>query len=259
MLHVHEPQEQLTVVLWKWGTKYSHRHVNALSRALKLYLDIPYRIVCLTDDASGIDLDITTLPLPYEGGRVHSRRLWIFSEEAKILGRQVLQIDLDMVITGDITHLVRRNDPFVVWYCEGVGRLGYALNPSLMLLDTGHHTFVWEAFQQSGDELIKAANREGCAASDQAVITYMFTSPSIREYKGRKQAWRTPYVPTWSRKDGIVNFRTPGSVMHQPPEGACIVSFHGQQDPTQALNLEWVKTYWERPGEYDAVEEVSHG
>lgn len=254
---VHEPQEQLTVVLWKWGTKYSARHVNALSRALKLYLCVPYQVVCLTDDATDLDADISIMPIPCEDGRIHSRRLWIFSEAAGVLGRRVLQLDLDLVITGDITHLVQTDVPFRVWYCEGIGRLGYALNPSVMLLNTGQHTFVWQAFATSGDELIKEANRAGCAASDQAVVTYMFTSPTVREIRGRKQLYRIPYVPTWNRSDGIANFRNPGNPMATVPPGVCIVSFHGINDPSRATHLPWVREYWERPSH--VVEEVSNG
>ena len=109
--------------------------------------------------------------------------------------------------------------------------------------------------------MIREANRAGCAASDQAVVTYLFPSPSLRSVNGKRFETRLPYVPTWRRSDGILNFRVPGGMLTKLPEGACIISFHGQYDPVKSLELDWVRAYWEReatPQHSIDPEEVSH-
>lgn len=248
-LDVHEPTKALTVVLWKWGTKYTAHHVNALARSLTQHLSIPHTVVCITDDPVGLDSTISTLPLPDSSGRGNARRLWIFSDEAKILGERVLQLDLDMVVVADITPLVDRPDPFVVWYCEAVGRIGFALNPSMMLMNTGVYPHIWEAYKATGNNLIFESNRNGCAATDQAVITYMLTVPDPRyvDVRGQKQLFRTrrPIVPTWNKANGVVSFRSMRRNQHHLPCGTRIVSFHGPHDQANYTNLSWVKKYWD--------------
>lgn len=251
----------LTVVLWKWGKKYSSSHVNALARALDKFLKLPHQVVCITDDPAGLDTSIATLPLPYDSGRGNARRLWIFSDEAKMLGERVLQLDLDMVIVADITQLVNRPEPFVVWYCEAVGRIGFALNPSMMLLTTGTQPHVWEAYKSTGDQLVLQANREGCCATDQAVVTYFFTIPQVDMVRGKRFHTRRAIVPTWNRTNGVVGFRAVKNHPKHLPCGTRIVSFHGPYDPVDHLDLPWVKEYWQRLLESnDSIPtEVSHG
>lgn len=266
---MHKSSNPLVVVLWKWGSRYTAEHVNVLARALKLHLHIPYKVVCLTDDGKGLDRGIEVLPLPCETGKINTRRLWILSDEAKMLGKRLLQLDLDIVITGDITPLVARPDTFVVWKCEAIGRVGFALNPSVMLLDTGSKAFIWEKYVREGDELVTVANRAGCAASDQAVITYCLSTPISDQQRGRFVLTRKPVVPVWTLDDGIVNFRA--TMRHTPtnlPANTRIVSFHGPHDPAQYTHLPWVREHWSglldsnrtvNPVNHSLPVEVSHG
>src|SRR5262245_11477262 len=96
----------ITVVLWKWGDLYTADHVNLLSRALKRHLHVPYTVFCITDNSDNLDPDINVFPISFTSGKRNLRRLWIFSPAASLLGSTLLQIDIDMVITGDITPLV---------------------------------------------------------------------------------------------------------------------------------------------------------
>lgn len=158
-----------------------------------------------------------------------------------MLGVRVLQLDLDMVITGDITAFATRPEPFIVWDCEAIGRIGHALNPSLLLMDTGRYTYVWERYLEHGDELVKEANRAGCAATDQAVITYLFT----RDNGNARMYRRDCNVPVWTAADGVINFRNglrQGTL--SLPANTRIVSFHGPHDPARYEHLDWVREYW---------------
>lgn len=48
----------------KYGTLYGPEYVNRLFAGLKRNSSSPVRMFCMTDDATGIDADITCLPLP---------------------------------------------------------------------------------------------------------------------------------------------------------------------------------------------------
>src|SRR6185295_10398799 len=104
---------------------YSADHVNRLAYALKRQLHVPHQIVCITDNTDGLDFKsiYCAIPLHHTIGKRNGRRLWIFSDEAReLLGSTVLQIDLDMVLTGDITPLVEsftaNNRTFQIWKCK---------------------------------------------------------------------------------------------------------------------------------------------
>ncbi|WJJ93437.1 hypothetical protein [Neopusillimonas aromaticivorans] len=68
-----------------------------------------------------------------EGARFPScyRRLWMFSDEAKCLGKRVLMTDLDVLITRNIDHLFAPRDKFVGWQPKaswgGTNRIGGGL------------------------------------------------------------------------------------------------------------------------------------
>ena len=61
----------------------------------------------------------------------------------KDFGPRFLHIDLDTVITADITPIVQRTEPLVCW------RAHYAdvFSPAFMLMDTGYLHPLWEAFR----------------------------------------------------------------------------------------------------------------
>src|SRR5690606_37410399 len=115
----------LTISTWKWnGTReFTSQHVNTLFRAVADNLTLPHRFVCITDDAAGLDDNITVVPLP-EFNHIKVRpgfpscyiRLKAFEPEfAKTIGERILTLDLDTVITGDITPLVDRDEDLVLW------------------------------------------------------------------------------------------------------------------------------------------------
>ncbi|MGH7184487.1 MAG: hypothetical protein ACREJN_21285 [Nitrospiraceae bacterium] len=252
----------LTVVLWKWGTKYTSEHVNVMFQNLKRYLKVQHHVLCITDDPTGLDNGVWIYPLPCELERMNSRRLWIFSDEAKRLGSRILQLDIDQVLTGDITALIDRPEPFVIWKSSSHGtKLGYALNPSVLLMNTGKYSLIWEKFVADPAACLMEAYRNGGVASDQAVITYMlstsapmtgytgtdrdYTKSYIAKSESEGRAQRRPFVPMWDDRDGILSYRD--HLQCNPythPEGAKIVSFFGDFDPINYKHLPWVESYW---------------
>ena len=52
------------IICMKWGTKYGPEYVNRLANMVRRNMTIPYRFVCMTDSAVGLDAGIDARPLP---------------------------------------------------------------------------------------------------------------------------------------------------------------------------------------------------
>ena len=53
-----------TIVCMKWGVRYPSVYVNNLWSMIRRNTARPTRLVCYTDEATGIDPDVTVLPMP---------------------------------------------------------------------------------------------------------------------------------------------------------------------------------------------------
>jgi hypothetical protein len=156
-------------------------------------LALEHRVVCVTDDAAGIDSDVETIPLP---GR-HSdsprcrRRMRAFDATwARGIGERILALDLDVVITDDLTPVVDRPDPLVCW------RVGYAgvFSGSVILMNAGVLDPLWRAFDKDPAGYARRASPRG-VGSDQAMLNF---------YLGQSTTKLRPGV--WTEADGFVTF-----------------------------------------------------
>lgn len=243
----------LDVVCWKWkprGTYRSHfgpETVNVLRRMVARNLHVPHRFSCITDDAAGIDPEVRIIPLWDTYGDLLNpsspanpscyRRLKIFSPEAReLIGENIVSMDLDVVITGDITPLFVHDHDFVIWGGQSVqpgakGRVYCWYNGSLMQLRAGTRTKVWEEFDPKvSPQKAHVANARG---SDQGWISYCL---------GDKER-------VWGTADGVYSYRNhvyPARCVL--PQGARFVAFHGKHDPwmpeVQRLNP-WVREHYQ--------------
>lgn len=231
-------EERLTVVCWKWKphdtyhSVFTADHVNRLASMVGRNLHRPYEFVCVTDDAEGIASHIKTLPLdPVLSQQTHARRpncyrrLKAFSEDAgEWLGcDRLMSIDLDCVITGDITPLTRRTEDFVIF---GDTAKGTPYNGSLWLLKAGSRPQVWNAFDPEASPLqTKAMNIIG---SDQAWIA----------------ACLGPNEAKFGTQDGIYSYardvKANGGTL---PADARIVFFIGPYDPARCL-FPWAEKHY---------------
>lgn len=238
----------LTVVCMKWkdpGYRWNNRyvltaaHVNRLYRAVHDNLRLPHRFVCMTDDPYGIDPGVHVLPVPMKHAELGMcyRRLWLFSREAGLhLGERFVSLDLDCVVTGDLTPLLDRPEPFIAW--QGIGNTTPYCG-SMFMMDAGAHPEVWEGFDPQR------------------------SPPLAKHYIGSDQAWFShvlgPDMPVWTRADGIYSYRShfshgglPGRALRMgkladPPDDCRIVFFHGPWSPCMPAIRDahrWVNSYW---------------
>lgn len=182
----------LTVVTWKWKSKagpiFGPEYVNRMRAMLERNLHIPHRMLCMTDDTHAIDRRVECVPLPTEFANTFRcrRRMWQYSKDRlPLFGPRFLSIDLDLVLTGDITPLIDRPEPIVML------RIGYAnvLSGSFILCDTGALHGAYDRYRREPDAFAQATGLKN--ASDQAFINLHVKST------------RTP-VAEWKESDGFV-------------------------------------------------------
>lgn len=233
----------LTVVCWKWAPVAGYRSqfgpetVNTLRKMVARHYRQPHRFVCVTNDTAGIDPDITVLPdfgdfvgLPSPHGRKHPscyRRLRMFHPDAeKWFGPRSVSLDLDVVITGDLSPLWDRPED-VVLYGDTNPTTHY--NGSMVLLKAGSRPKVWTEFHP--DRSPRRARAQGFFGSDQAWLSYSLG----------------PDEPKWTRRDGVYSFRNELAALHELPSDARLVVFHGAHDPWSVhaqSNYPWVRRFY---------------
>lgn len=233
-----------SVILFKWSkpgyrSTFKAEHVNAMRSMVERCYPDPHRVICITDDPSGIDQRVTCVPMwdtfanlknpswPVVGPNCYPR-LRVFSNEfEKIAGSRFVCLDLDVVLTGDMRPIWNRPEDFVIY--SSVRARGH-YNGSMFMMKAGSRSKVWETFDPvESPKVAKAAGNHG---SDQGWIQHCL---------GKGEA-------TWNLSDGIYAFRTDlrgrEAIL---PESARMVVFHGLPDPwsPQAQSkAPWIKHHY---------------
>lgn len=226
--------ELKSVVTFKWHSPgyrslFTSEHVNTMRRMVERHYPRPLRFICVTDDPKGLDSAVEAVPLwrDYAGlanitwpdGPSCYRRLKVFAESfAEVAGERFLCIDLDAVITRDVSPLWDRPEPFVIWNpCNS--RIRYCA--SMFMMDAGAMSQVWNEFRP---ERMAEAKAAGCRGSDQAWINYLVP-------KTAQWTWRDG---VWSYGDQVMKGR--GGLL---PGNARIVVFCGKPDPWDVKARRW--------------------
>lgn len=241
----------ITVVCWKWAafpgyrSKFEAEHVNVFARMIRRHYSGPHEIVCITDDAAGITEvdriiplwdDYADLPSPHDrGGRRRNpscyRRLKMFEPgAAEWLGRRIVSIDLDVVVTNDLTPLFSRPEPFVAW---GDTNPTTHYNGGFLMFTAGARAELWSEFRQDPAAAIRLAQQRRQWGSDQGWIS----------------ARLGPNEARFRRSDGVLSYRNdvrPAPLSGRLPADARLVFFHGEHDPwgDEAQRLPWVREHW---------------
>jgi hypothetical protein len=235
--------EPLSFVLWKWTpapnyrSQFNAHHVNVAASMITRNYAKPHRIICVTDDAEGIDRSIGIVPLWPDHAHLQSphgplnpscyRRLKMYSKEARDwFGPRFVSLDLDCVITGDLVPLFDRPDDIRLW---GDTALNTFYNGGLVLMDAGCRSQVWETF----DPLTSPARSKasGQFGSDQGWIGFCL-GPNEKKF---------------TTADGVYSFRNHIRPLRMAlPSNARIIFYHGKCDPwsPEAQRIPWVREHW---------------
>jgi len=247
----------LHVVLWKWvqpgfREKYTHDHVNALADAIKKNMvGEKFRIICVTDDPSMINMDVDVYPLwtdhsttpNISGKHLPScyRRLRIFDPATQkdmgiAEGDRIMSMDLDTAITGNLVPVVRRNERWVGWAVRGTRHIR-VFNGSLFMFTARDFSELWTEFDPKVSPAQALAG--GFCGSDQGWLSFKLAR------RTDCAGWHYPQVLSYPRECS----------RHQVlPNGSAIVCFHGKRKPwhpdVQRISP-WVVKHWRIP---DAVQ-----
>jgi hypothetical protein len=255
----------IRIVCTKWtprGPKrnrvpYTADHVNRLANAIDRHLKTPHEIVCVTDDARGIDGGVRIVPIWDDGllekGGCYVRLKMFAPEMADIIGPRFVSIDLDAVITGPLDPLFEGGEDFKIW--KNVGR-GCRYCGSMFMMDAGARKQVWETFnpddlnfRQVGQKFKRKLEPERWVHPEAIAAGNVI---------GSDQAWIStvlgPGESVWTATDGVLSFKVDCAASGQNirvrrslPSHGRIVFFHGAEDPSQE-NLrrdhDWIGEHW---------------
>lgn len=247
----------ITFICWKWHqrhyrTPYTAEHVNVWAAMVEKNYPRLHRKICITDDPVGITR-CETFPLWNDHSDLRNpsgphlpscyRRLKIFSMDTTAEmdideDAWVVSMDLDIVITGDLEHLLHKfpDAPFVGW--KGVGaHQPTVYNGSLFRFRAGRMSHLWHEFDPKLSPV--RSIQERYFGSDQSWISYRLRGTA----------------PGWTAADGVLSYSsnlgqrsmTTGGKRAFLPMHSKIVSFNGKHKPWDShvkSASPWIERYW---------------
>jgi hypothetical protein len=244
--------QAVNVLCIKWGKKYGPEYVNKLHSMVRRHLQRPFRFVCLTDDAEGIDPSVEVKPIPMVGfDEFDQRKPWTFghgwlkltsfaSPLYDLQGR-TLFLDLDIVILDSLDPFFDQSGEFIVikeWdKKDGTG------NTSCYLYTIGAHADALEHLKNGYPTSVAPVRNE------QEFITLYLAR------QGKLSYWPEAWCRSFKRhclRPGLMGWFKPPTV----PQGARLIAFHGKPNPPDAIAgvsgkwyrrvmpTQWVADHW---------------
>lgn len=224
----------LTICTWLWGkSKYTSLYVERLHAGVKKHLKQPFRFMLMTEAYRTIELpeDIERHPIEDEyltairGCFARLRMFDVRWQKEKDIDGPIVNLDLDLVITGSLDHLFKREESIVL--LEGANAFNPCpFNGSVFMVQAGAHYELWADFSMEAAKQMKYSE----FPDDQGWFWH-----------------KVPHAATWKvgSSSGIWSFRKRnwplGDVL---PPYASIVAFPGHRDPAQFTHLKWIKEHW---------------
>jgi hypothetical protein len=250
----------MIVLCMKWGTRYGADYANRLARAVHRYAP-DCRVICFTDNATGIDAAVEALPLPpfvnvpsniaftpWRKLSLWQSKLGTLCGAPDIDGELALFLDLDVVVTGDVRKLIETpaEHDFVVWKSPTRKR-AVAGNTSVFRFRIGAEPEVFEHFMANPIAAASALSNEqeyiSAHLGDGTTIAQIALSPEARSdpfYAGQNRmsffepgqvlSFKHDLLPPWPQR----LWEAP-----RAPDNAVIVAFHGKPDPDEARDGLW--------------------
>ena len=220
----------------KWGSRYGPEFVNRMWSAIRRNTERPTRLVCLTDDPSGVDpavecADIPNIDLPPELINTPWRKLTLWKAPLHDLSGDCLFLDLDLVITGGLDALFDY-EPGRFCVIENWTQIGDGVgNTSAFRWPVGRFSHIYDDFQADPEMWLSRYR-----------IEQLYISREIADMVFWPRLWCASFkhtlLPKWPRNF----FQAP-----QLPEETRVVAFTGKPDQDEALRGEWpVKAAWKK-------------
>lgn len=211
-----------TVVCLKYGDKYSSDYVNKLRSMTARHCSYDHDFVCFTDNRSGIDSDIVTIPLKtYDDIHGWWYKTFLFDPSYGLRGT-LLFMDLDVVIFNGIDKFFDYS-PSEFCVSRGFRKDNKnGMNSSCFRFVSGTYSYIYEDFMMDRNAIMKRLH------GDQD-----WFQEKIHDHVFWPDDWLMSYKWGIEQKDGSVKYKDETS----------IAVFHGKPDPHE-VNAEWVKNNW---------------
>lgn len=225
-----------TVICAKWGTRYPSAYVNCLWSMIQRNTKRDTRLVCYTDNATGIHPDVATYPMPTAPlPRRRANQTWrkvsLWQTHLQGISGSVLFVDLDVVITGSIDEFFDFKPEATFCVAENWSQMGSKIgNTSVYRFQVGAHAYIYEALR---------ADPEGITIRFPNSQTFISRTAKNMEFwpAGWCVSFKHTLMPTWP-----LNFVMAAKL----PPSTKIVCFTGKPDPDEARDGRWPAPWYKR-------------
>lgn len=228
--------EPVNVLCLKWGDMYGPEYVNILYAMVARNLNLPFRFVCFTENAQGLDDGIEVQPLPefeeppWEYARICSawRKLALFEQGLADLTGPCLFLDLDVAILDNIDDFFELPEACAVrminnWYQPGKGQA------SAFAFEAGKASYLLDYYRANTLEvLVQYRTEQAFISGHLPERCAFFPEPWCKSYKKHVMP---SGLARWSRQP------------YPKPEGAKMLVFHGRPNPPDAIKGRWGKRF----------------
>ena len=224
----------VNILTLKWGTKYGPEYVNRLYGGVRRHLELDFRFLCFTDDASELRPEVEVHPIPdFDVPPAWQRTPWLklalFRDDLAGLSGQSLFLDIDILVTGpmDDFFTFEPDRPCIIHEWENplqrlFRRHGEPGNSSVYRFESGKSGTILDTFM---------AERDRALAQYRTEVDQRYLAEGL----GPNKVW---WPPEW-----VVSFKRhclpafPCNLFAPPrlPPDARIVAFHGRPNPHEAL------------------------
>ena len=212
----------------KWGKRYDYKYVNNLFFSIQKFTENPTKLICFTDDKTNINDDVICKPLPKinlpkQISETPWRKLSVWQYPLHDLKDDVLFLDLDLVITGNIDKFFNYN---VGKYCviENWTQIGKGIgNTSCFRFPVKKFKHLFDNFESDPYKIWKIHH-----------IEQVYLSREIIEQKFWPKDWCKSFkhdlLPKWPNRIWKAA---------KLPKETSIVAFTGKPDPDDVLKEKW--------------------
>ncbi len=217
-----------TIICMKWGNRYGSEFVNRLYSSIKRNTERPTQLICFTDNSKDIDPKIIVRPLPNINlpeaiSFTPWRKLSIWQHPLSPLEGDVLFLDLDLVITGNLDRFF---DYKPGYYCviENWTQIGQNIgNTSCFRFPVKKYSFVFNEFQKNSIDIWNKYHIEQTYLSNIIKDQVFWPSEWCQSFKHN-------LLPKWPYR------------LWKPallPKNTSIVAFTGKPDPDDVIRGIW--------------------
>ena len=203
------------------------QYVNNLYAGVKRFATKEFDFICYTNENLDLEKGVLRRDFPMITRKGVLPRLWMFSPESGLYGRQVLCFDLDVVIVGSLEKIMAYNGLFCARSKFRPGET-WKLDGDIMSFQAGEEAtrLFWDPFIADVDAAVNAT-------------------------MGRERYWVRRVADNFAdRWDKVA----PGAVAsykwhvmrrgdRKPAPDVSVVSCHGTPRPHQ-IKQPWIKQYW---------------